>query len=131
MTTKKEQGTYLWKYSGILLVITGIIHTLVGIWLGREAYIEMIRDGFVNSVADDYVREFAFWFLVCGVLLIFFGQTLHYYIRKEQQPAPLFLGYCILVFSLIGCVIEPISGFWLFIPQAIIILVAHRKKRLS
>ncbi len=58
----------------------------------------------------------------------FGGQTLQYYIKKEQKPAPLFLGYCILVFVVVGCIIEPISVFWLFLPQALVIIAANRKK---
>lgn len=58
----------------------------------------------------------------------FWGQTLQYYIKKEQKPAPLFLGYCILVFAVVGCIIEPISVFWLFLPQALVIIAANRKK---
>lgn len=47
--------------------------------------------------------------------------------QKEQKPAPLILGYCILAFAVVGCIIEPISGFWLFLPQALVIIAANRK----
>ena len=42
----------------------------------------------------------------------FFGGTLQYYIRKEQKPVPLFVGYILL----------PLSSFWLLIPQALIMI---------
>lgn len=117
----------LWKYSGVLLIATGILHTIVAILLGKDIYWEMIQDGFVNSTNDDFTRGFALWFLVCGVFIIIFGRTLHYYIRREQKPAPLFLGYSILILAIIGGLIEPVSGFWLFVPQALIIIIANRK----
>ena len=31
-----------WKYSGIFLVATGILHTIVAIALGKEVYFEII-----------------------------------------------------------------------------------------
>lgn len=119
----------LWKYSGTFLVITGLIHTIYALLLGKEDFAEMIREGFINSAGDNYNRAFALWFLICGIILILWGQTLQYYIRKEQKPAPLSLGYCILAVAVVGCIVEPISGFWLFLPQASVIIAANRKSR--
>jgi len=121
----------IWKYSGIFLVATGIIHTLVGLALGKEVYLEIIRDGLINAVSQDYAREFAFWFLICGIFIILFGQVLHYYIKREQKPAPLSLGYSLLILTVFGCIAEPVSGFWLFLPQALIIIFANKKRRKS
>lgn len=84
-------------------------------------------NGLVNSIGENYSQGFAFWFLICGVILILLGQTLQYYIKKEQKPAPVFLGYSILLLTVIGCIIEPVSGFWLFLPQAIIIIYPNKK----
>ncbi len=125
---KGKNGLKVWRYSGIFLVITGILHTVVALLLGKDAFSEIIRDGLINAVAINCEREQAFWFLICGIFLIFFGHVLHYYIKKEQKPAPLFFGYQMLVLAILGCIIEPISGFWLFIPQAIIIIVANKRK---
>lgn len=118
----------LWKYSGIFLVTTGLIHTIYALLLGKEDFADMIKGGLINSTGDNYSRAFALWFLVCGIILILWGQTLQYYIKKEQKPAPLVLGYCILAFAVVGCIIEPISGFWLFLPQALVIIAANRKR---
>lgn len=117
----------LWKYSGTLLTITGGIHTMYALFLGKDAFAEMVRDGLISSTDDHYGRAFALWFLVCGIVLILWGQTLQYYIKKEQKPAPLFLGYSIFVFAVVGCIVEPISGFWLFLPQALIIIIANKR----
>jgi len=70
----------IWKYSGIFLVATGILHTIVAIAIGIEAFSEIIRDGLINVISQDYTRAFAFWFLICGIFLILLGQVLHYYI---------------------------------------------------
>jgi len=57
---------------------------------------------------ENHNLGFAFWFLICGIILILWGETLQYYIRKEQKPAPLFLGYFILLFTIIGCIVDGI-----------------------
>ena len=115
-----------------MLIITGIIHTILSLLAGGEIFIEMIRNGLFNTLAgDNFLHQTAFWFFVCGVLLVFWGQTLHYYQKREQKPAPLSLGYGMLIFSIFGCIIVPISGFWLFIPQALIIIIGNKKLKNS
>ena len=118
----------LWKYSGTFLTATGIIHTIYALFIGKDAFSEMLRNGLVNSIGENYSQGFAFWFLICGVILILLGQTLQYYIKKEQKPAPVFLGYSILLLTVIGCIIEPVSGFWLFLPQAILLFIQIKNK---
>lgn len=118
----------LWKISGTLLTATGIIHTVVGLVSGWNTYKEFFHDGLINSLGEDLQRGMFFWFFTTGIFIIFLGETLRYYIRKEQKPAPVFLGWALLAFSAVGCLMAPATGFWLFIPQAIIIILANRKK---
>ena len=117
----------VWKYSGIFLIATGIIHSIVGILVGKDYLWAIIKDGLFNAVGDDLYRGISFWFLLVGVIIIVLGHTLHHYIKKEQKPAPRLLGYYLLGMAVIGCIAMPTSGFWLFIPQAIIILFSKRK----
>ena len=63
----------------------------------------------------------------CGIFVILLGQVVHYYVKKEQKPTPLTFGYTLLIFTIFGCVVEPGSGFWLFLPQALIIIFANKK----
>ena len=60
----------LWKYSGTFLTATGIIHTIYALFIGKDAFSEMLRNGLVNSIGENYSQGFAFWFLICGVILI-------------------------------------------------------------
>ena len=116
-----------WKYSGIFLIATGILHTIVAIALGKEAFLGIIKNGLYGLTSIDYERSFAIWFFICGIFVILLGQVLHYYIKKEQKPAPLSFGYSLLIFTIFGCIVEPGSGFWLFLPQALIIIFANKK----
>jgi len=121
---KKKQTVKWWKYSGILLIATGILHSVVGIIAMSNDLWAILKDGLLNAVGADVDRNLALWFLVCGIFIIILGQVLHHYIKKEQKPAPKFLGYWLLGVPIIGCIIAPVTGFWLFIPQALIILFA-------
>jgi hypothetical protein len=117
-----------WKYSGLFLIATGILHTIVAIAIGKDAFLKIIQDGLYNVTWPDYPRAFAVWFFICGIFIILLGQVVHYYIKKEQKPAPLSFGYSLLIFTIFGCIVEPGSGFWLFLPQALIIIFANKKK---
>lgn len=117
-----------WRYSGTFLVLTGILHTAISFYMGAGSFAAMFRDGLVDSAGSDLQRSLSLWFLVCGILLIMFGQALQYYIKRTGIPAPASLGYSMLVFSVVGGVIVPLSGFWLFLPQALVIIVANRRK---
>lgn len=75
----------LWKYSGTLLTATGVIHTIYALFLGKEAFTEMLNNGLIDSIGENHNLGFAFWFLICGIILILWGETLQYYIRKEQK----------------------------------------------
>jgi hypothetical protein len=125
---KEVKKMKIWKYSGIFLIATGIFHTIVAVVLGWKAFVEIIRNGLlINITSRDLTHEFALWFLICGVFIILLGQVLHLYIKREQKPAPLSFGYSLLVFAIFGCIVEPGSGFWLFLPQALIIIFANKK----
>ena len=120
----------MWKYSGIFLIATGILHTVVTVIFGWKEFVEIIRDGLlINVMSRGYTHEFTLWFLICGIFVILLGQLLHFYIKKEQKPAPLSFGYSLLAVTIFGCVIEPFSGFWLFLPQALIIIFANKKMK--
>jgi peptidoglycan/LPS O-acetylase OafA/YrhL len=119
----------LWKYSGIFLFATGILHTIVAINLGKEAFHKIIQDGLYSATSIDYTREFAIWFLICGIFIILLGQVLHHYIKKEQKPAPLSLGYSLLIVAIFCCIVAPDSGSWMFLPQALIIIVANKEQK--
>lgn len=117
----------LWKYSGTFLSVTGVIHIIYAMIQNWSTYEDLFSEGLINSIGDNAQRALSFWFFLIGVLLIMFGQSLQHHIKKQKKPAPLSLGYALLFFSAFGCFIIPLSGFWLFIPQALIIILAKRE----
>lgn len=108
----------LWRWSGIFLAATGLIHTLYALIVQGKVWTAIFRVGAVDAIGRDASRSYAFWFLVCGIILVLWGITLHYYIKQTQKPVPAFLGYSLLLFSATGCIFEPvsISGFYCLRP---------------
>ena len=102
-------------------MVTGGFHLLVAVAGGWDMWRDIIMDGFAASIGNDAERAYAFVFFVGGILLLL-GGTLQYYIRKEQKPVPLFLGYSLLLVSVVGYILLPLSSFWLLIPQALIMI---------
>ncbi|MBB4037220.1 hypothetical protein GGR21_003137 [Dysgonomonas hofstadii] len=117
----------IWRYSGILFIATGLLHTIVAILLGAGTYMQMIKQGLFDSVNDDFEKGFAFWFLICGLLIMMLGFLAHAFIKQTGKPLPVLLGYILLAVTILGCIVEPVSGFWLFLPQALIIILAKDK----
>jgi len=115
------------KHSGTLLITTGVLHLCIVLVLYKEIYMQIISDGLFNTIGNNPTRAAAIWNLTVGIILILWGITLQQYQNKTKKPAPVSIGYGLLAFSVILCIIMPQSGAWLFLPQAIIILFAKRK----
>ena len=79
----------LWKYSGTFLTATGIIHTIYALFIGKDAFSEMLRNGLVNSIGENYSQGFAFWFLICGVILILLWHS-NIISKKNKNRHPYF-----------------------------------------
>ena len=81
---------------------------------------KMLGDGLADSVGEDYERGFAFWFLICGIVLDTLGGDTSILYKERAKPAPAFwvIACCFYCGWLYIC-----SGFrfWLFLPQAVII----------
>lgn len=118
----------IWKKSGALLIATGIIHNLIGLIIGWEVLKDMVAAGFINSINTEMDRNAIFWFLFSGFMMMMLGKLMQSYSREQNKPVPAYVGYYLLILTIIGCLMMPISGFWLVLPQALIILQANRSK---
>lgn len=116
------------KHSGTLLIATGIIHNLLGLAMGAPILTEIIDAGFVNSINSQMDRNAIFWFLFGGFMMMILGKLMQDYLHENDKPLPASLGYYLLALCVIGCIMMPISGFWIVVPQAILIIAAARNK---
>jgi hypothetical protein len=116
----------LWQKSGTFLVATGIIHNTVGLLMGWQILFRLAADGLFNTVDTDQDESF-FWFLFSGFMMMLLGQLMQDYIREHQQPVARYIGYYLLLLAVVGCILMPLSGFWIVLPQAFIIIQANRQ----
>ena len=116
------------KNSGNLLIATGILHNVIGFAMGWNVLTEIVRSGFVNSIKNEMDRNAIFWFLFAGFMMIALGKLMQDWLDADWL-LPKWLGLSLLFLSLIGCIMMPASGFWLVIPQALLIISTHGKRR--
>lgn len=111
------------RISGYLLLVTGFLHTLIGVVAGYPYLAAMAEDGIISTVSASPEREAAFWFLVAGFGFLLSGLLALGY----DRPLPASFGWVLLVLSVVGALLLGPSGFLLVIPQAVYILVVSRR----
>ena len=116
------------KKSGNFLIATGIIHNLIGFYMGKKVLFEIFNSGIINSINNEMDRNAIFWFLFSGFMMMLLGKLMSDFVEEGQKALPVSLGYYLLGLTIIGCIMMPVSGFWLVVPQAILI-IAEGKKR--
>jgi len=120
-----KEKTTVQAWIGKSIMIIGAIHSAFGFVVFRSTLAEIIRDGLVNTVNGQPMREFAFWFIVFGFLAIIFGMFVDW-CERQGVKLPKFFGWSLLALTLIIVTIMPISGGWLlFIPTIGAILRAR------
>jgi hypothetical protein len=107
---------------GILLISTAVLHVVFGLLplvYGAD-WKKYIRSGLLNSVQIDNDRSMAaFWFVIFGPVLFLAGLAI-YELETQLGVLPASLGWVLLIFSVIGSLVTPKSGFTvLLLPQVI------------
>jgi uncharacterized membrane protein YagU involved in acid resistance len=108
----------VWIGWSILLVAA--VHTLFGIVFLGSAFAFVIRDGVFDTVrlTPPSAAGTAFWFFVSGFLAFMLGGVVHH-LERLDVVFPRFLPWGLLVLTIFGCAIMPVSAWWLlFAPVA-------------
>lgn len=117
--------------SGLLLIGIGLLHTVYGLITGYGLFMQIDRAAFSTEAGRQLVRglgrEFVFWFLFGGILMLVLGQLFMWIERRLQHRVPAFVAWELLVLSIIGLAFLPVSGFWLVLGVAIYTLVVARR----
>ena len=112
------------RFSGYLLLGTGLLHTLSGVSSGLSYLRAMLAAGLVNTVPGSRDRGAVFWFLVAGTGLAAL-LALGY-----ERPLAASFGWGLLALSVVGAIMLGLSGFLLVIPQALyVLIIAYRRGR--
>ena len=106
------------SWVGRALIAVGVIHTLFGLVGFRSTLGQLVSEGLWNTVHGQPVREYAFWFIVTGLMLMLFGGLVHAN-ERDGRPLPPTVSWGLLVLTVAMVVIMPISGGWLLLPPAI------------
>ncbi len=106
-------------FTGYALIGIGILHTLLGVAVFRPQILEIFQNTFSNKIKSHPARMNAFWFLFSGFLLILFGQLSVWMEIRLGSQLPDFLIWEILVLSVLGVILMPVSGFWLVLATAV------------
>ena len=112
---------------GQLLMGTGVLHTVLGVLGFRRTLVEIHRARYLDTIGRDPERNAALWCLTTGALLVALGQLA----RSTQErtgEVPRSLGWSLLAIAVPGVVLLPVSGFWLVLGQALLLLFGARPK---
>lgn len=111
---------------GRSLMATAIAHTLVGVVLRRKPLAAIARDGFLNAVDPHVDRQAAFWFMLFSPALFMLHQITDRAFQRGDAQTLRIAGRNLLGISLVGAAAMPVSGFWLLLATAVLLLKAAR-----
>ena len=114
--------------AGGLLIGVAIVHAVFGAWFGRGSLSAMLGDGLVASVDSHPDRGLVFWFLLMSPLLLLIGQLCVFLAERGIAP-PRWLGFEVLLLTIACALLMPVSGFWLLLPPAALLLRASAGPR--
>lgn len=127
-------GRWRRRTAGHLLMLIGGLHLLGGAWVGRGPLGRLVRDGVVGAadsalghVAARMEQELVFWFLLWGIVTLLCGQLVAW-LEQHGKPPPAWIGWELLILSVVTIVLLPKGGFWFVLLPAFLMIKAagHR-----
>ncbi len=118
------------RLSGPLLMATGVLDLLYVLVFHSRQLAAIAQDGFFDAVElspPQFDREIAFWHLMFGSMFVVLGALVHW-AQARTGTLPAFLGWSVLALGMAGVILMPLSGFWLLLPQAVLILAVARQR---
>ena len=116
------------RLAGRLLMVIGIIHCALFLWWGRPVFAAIWQDGFFNTIDPHRDRQMIFWSLCFGALAIFLGQLVSW-LEGQGKRTPAFMGWELLALFVIACALMPVSGGWLALIPAVLIILGSSRYR--
>jgi hypothetical protein len=114
-------------YLARLLEVTGIGHALVGLVLFQEPLAAIAQEGFLSTIRyGQFDRAAAFWFLLFSPACFLLGQLVAHALDRNDRRTLALIGWNLLGMGIGGVLIMPVSGFWILIMLAPLILRAAR-----
>lgn len=105
-------------------LVLGLVHLVFGMVRFKLPLGEAVAAGFIDQFRGHELRRTAFWFLMCGPLLMLMG---HLAIRAVAMGDPALLritGTYALVASVVGIAAFPMSPLWLLFGLSLLLIAA-------
>lgn len=121
------------RLCGPLLMATGVLDLLYVFVFHARQLAAIAGDGFFNAVDPNvafstFYRETAFWHLMFGLMALILGGLIHW-TQARTGVMPGFLGWSLLALCVVALVLMPVSGFWIVLPQAVLMILVSRRGR--
>ncbi|MFQ6608241.1 MAG: DUF6463 family protein [Fidelibacterota bacterium] len=115
------------RWIGRWFMVVAIGHTIFGIFGFGVVHVAdslpgIISDGVINSIGEDPGRWGIFWFLFFGFLLFVLGLLIDWAEVNSKVALPSSLGWYLLVITILGTTMIPVSGFYLVLPPSVAII---------
>src|SRR6476661_2930052 len=95
------------------LFVLGGIHIVFGVLRFQQPLLDAIAAGFIGQFKEPEVRRTAFWFLICGPLLMLAGHLAIRAVASGDDAMLKIIGMYGLVASVIGIAAFPLSPLWI------------------
>jgi len=89
----------------------GVVHVVFGLIRYKVPVAAAISAGFIGKFAEPEIRRTAFWFLICGPLLMLAGHVAIYAVADRNLALLKIVGTYSLVVAVIGVMAFPKSPF--------------------
>ena len=110
-------------WTGRWLLAVALLHTVAAFVLFGEPLLEIARHGLFNSIGRDPLKAAAIWFLLFGAAIALCAMGLSALEEHGDTKTLRSIGLGMLLLTLLGVVLMPVSGFWLAFPPAIALLI--------
>jgi hypothetical protein len=110
------------------LFILGVAHVIFGIARFRVPLAGAVAAGFVGQFKESEVLRTAFWFIMCGPLLMLAGHLAIRAVAAGDLAVLKIIGAYALVGAMVGIAAFPVSPLWaLFIVSLLLIAAGYGK----
>lgn len=122
-----ETGRQPSRWMGKAILAISILHTIFAFVAFRGPFLEILADGFFNAIGPDPMRAASAWFFFAGMFMASTGIAVYLFekhgLSNELKP----LGIFLLLATVLGIVMMPVSGFWLLLVPAIAMIWNDRR----
>jgi len=107
------------RWIGRSIIAISIIHTIfafVVFWMPIQ---QILADGLFNVVGEDPMRGAVTWFFFAGIFMAATGFAVDLIEKSGVHMSLRPLGIFLLIFTILGIIMMPVSGFWLILLPAV------------